>query len=120
MDKISFETALSEKLRTKPNHLSSERIEHCHKIYIDYHKENNSDELLVIPMEEMAELTQHLSKLLRKKENPDDTGLLEELADVQICIDNLKIALGIDNEKLKYAMDIKFERAERKIKSRTA
>ena len=79
---------------------------------IRYHLNTNPDEIMVIPMEEMAELTQHLSKILRGKEPGDNSnlGLIEEMADVQICLDNLKRYFDISNDDIIYAMDIKAER----------
>ena len=120
MDKQNFIEEMTKKITEKPAHHTDEQIKRCHMAYINYHKKSKPDEILVIPMEEMAELMQHLSKIIRGKEVPDDIGVLEELADVQICIDNLKIHFGIDEEKFKYAMDVKFERADRKIKKGTA
>ena len=65
----------------------------------------------------MSELTQHLTKCIRNKESFDNDNieLLEELVDVQICLDNLKIAFDIDDELIKTITDIKFERIQNKI-----
>ena len=120
MNRLTFMEAMTNKKILKPDHFTDEEIKQCHKSYIDYHIKNNSDEIYVIPIEEMAELTQHLSKLIRGKEAPNEIGVLEEIADVQICLDNLRMVLGIDDDTLKYAMDIKFERCNEKIKKGTA
>lgn len=120
MNQTEFKNKLNRKINNKDSHLDNDIIDECHNRYLNYHKVVNEDEILVIPMEEMAELTQHLSKILRKKENKDNIGLLEELADVQICIDNLKKYFEIDEEIFKYAMDVKFERIYEKIKKGTA
>lgn len=115
MEKDIFEKELSKKLQSKAPHLTEEQTITQHMKYIEYNTDKNPDSLFIIPIEEMAELTQHLSKLIRKRENYDETGILEEIADVQICLDNLKILLDIDNEKLRYAMEVKFERNNKRI-----
>ena len=120
MDLRKFSKKLSDKLNNCPEHLTDEQIKECHMNYIEYHTKKKPDEILVIPIEEMAELTQHLSKVIRGKETSKSIGLLEELVDVQICIDNLKINFGIDEETFKYAMDVKLERSSEKIKNETA
>lgn len=80
-------------------------------------RKTNKDEIYAIPIEEMAELTQHLTKCIRNKESfdNDNIALLEEIVDVQICLDNLRIAFDIDDELIKTITDIKFERAQKKI-----
>ena len=51
----------------------------------------------VVCMEESAELIQAISKMKRGKDNRDN--LIEEMADVMICIEILKQVYGIsDNE----------------------
>ena len=101
----------------KTPHLTNEQIRQSHLAYINYHKKVNADEIYAIPIEEMAELTQHLTKCIRNKESfdNDNIALLEEIVDVQICLDNLRIAFDIDDELIKTIMDIKFERAQKKI-----
>lgn len=120
MDRNTLTEKLAIKTAHELPHYTDSYIKESHMNYIDFHRKNNPDEILVIPMEEMAELTQHLSKLMRNKESSDDIGLLEELVDVQICIDNLKLYLNIDEEKFKYVMDIKLERSNKKIESGNA
>ena len=120
MDQNEFSSKLNYKLTNNIEHISEDIITLAHKNYINYHLQSNPDEILVIPMEEMAELTQHLSKILRKKETTNNLGLLEELADVQICIDNLKRYFNIDEDTFKYAMDVKLDRGALKIKNGTA
>lgn len=118
MDLQEFTDKLNQKIDSKVAHLTEEEVYKAHKNYIDYHRNTNPNVLYVISMEEMAELTQHLSKLVRGKESIDNKGILEELADVQICIDNLVIALGLDKETLEYAKDVKLERVANKIQNR--
>lgn len=120
MDVNELRKQLNEKLETRPLHRSPEDVRKSHQSYIDYHMATKPDNIYVIPMEEMAELTQHLSKIIRGKENATNIGFLEELADVQICIDNLRLACNIDPETFEYIKDIKFERAARRINNQTA
>lgn len=120
MDIKELRKQLDNKLTTLPSHCSSEFIQECHQAYMDYHMAAKPDDIYVIPMEEMAELTQHLSKIIRGKEDPTNLAFLEELVDVQICIDNLRIACGVDSEIFEYIKDIKYERNRKRINNQTA
>lgn len=112
MDLKEFTHKFITKRFNKEPHVSLEKINQMHDLLIKYHLDTNPDEIVVIPMEEMAELTQHLSKILRGKEPGDNSnlGLIEEMADVQICLDNLKRYFDISDDDIAYAMDIKAER----------
>lgn len=73
----------------------------CRQAVDAYGKSNQ----LVICMEEMAELTKELSKNLRGQDN--DLGIAEEIADVEIMLEQLKLIFNIrqdvecvKNEKL--------------------
>lgn len=74
-------------------------------------KKNGIEEQATVCMEECAELIQAISKHLRASRNDrfsiirsDD--LIEEMADVLICIDTMKVAYNISddelNSKIKY------------------
>lgn len=67
---------------------------------------------LIIMMEEFSEAQKELSKFLRGKGN--DEGLLEEMADVQICIFKYQRLFGITDETLNRAMSIKLDEFEEK------
>lgn len=112
MDLKEFTHKFTTKRFNKEKHTSPENIDKAHNALIRYHLDTNPDEIVVIPMEEMAELTQHLSKILRKKEPCDNSnlGLIEEMADVQLCLDNLKRHFNISDDDIAYAMDIKIKR----------
>lgn len=97
MDVNELRKQLNQKLETRPLHRSPEDVRKSHQSYIDYHMATKPDNIYVIPMEEMA-----------------------ELADVQICIDNLRLACGVDPATFEYIKDIKFERATRRIGNHTA
>ena len=62
----------------------------------------------VICMEELAELTQATSKALRGKLNREN--MIEEIADVLICIEMLKIMYGINKHDIQTWIDAKIER----------
>ena len=68
---------------------------------------NGNDRVLLIAMEELAELSQEISKFLRGKGNP--IGILEELADVSIVIRQIKSILHINNTDLNKAICIKID-----------
>lgn len=74
---------------------------------------SNSDRQLLIAMEELAELSQEISKFLRGK--GDRIGLLEELADVSIVLRHTKRILHITEEELNKAMCVKLDEALDKI-----
>lgn len=65
----------------------------------------------MIAQEECAELIQAISKCLRSKDFPveyERENLIEEMADVMICLEQLQIMYYIDDEEL-YAMKQKKE-----------
>ena len=59
-------------------------------------------------MEELAELTQQISKKLRGK--GDRYHLTEEIADVYICLDMLRKMYGVDSEVLAGVISAKLDR----------
>lgn len=74
-------------------------------------KKNGIKHQSMIAMEECAELIQAISKCLRSKEMiPTEVRehLIEEMADVMICLEQLQIMYYIDDEEL-YAMKQKKE-----------
>lgn len=72
------------------------------------------DELTIIrSIEELAELTVELSKVLRHLEDRD--SLLEELADAAFCIEILRICLGISDADLHRAVNVKLEQAKNRL-----
>lgn len=65
---------------------------------------------LTICMEEMAELTKELSKNIRGQDN--DPGIAEEIADVEIMLEQLKVIFDIrtDVENVKQEKLIRLDR----------
>lgn len=71
---------------------------------------------LIIVMEELAELTQEISKQLRNKGDYYDT--LQELADVQLGIYYVQEICGIKKKDLNKAMNVKMKRLENTLKEK--
>lgn len=63
---------------------------------------------LIIVMEELAELSQEVSKSLRNK--ADINALLEESADVVLCLKYIQEIFGITDDELNKAVSVKVER----------
>lgn len=63
-----------------------------------------------IAIEEMAELTKEITKFLRDDPNQDRFGLIEEIADVEICLEALMQIYHISLHELGKAVEIKVER----------
>ena len=77
---------------------------------------------VIITIEELGELTQALSKYVRYI-NSDETlrnskyeieyMILEEIADVEICLSKLKNIMNIEEKQLNYIKHFKQERFEK-------
>lgn len=65
---------------------------------------------LIICMEEMAELQQAISKELRGK--GDSANILEEVADVLLCIGYIQEICGLPDDLIVSAMNVKIDRLE--------
>ena len=71
-------------------------------------------ENLIIDMEEMAELSQEISKYIRGK--GDHFSLLEEMADVQVCLYHLQNLFNISDEELNKAVNVKINRCAGRLR----
>ena len=69
----------------------------------------------VVCMEECAELIQAVSKMKRGKDNRDN--LIEEIADVMICIEILKQVYGISDNEIQNYVCQKQNRSIERMKS---
>lgn len=118
MDQIKFKKEYENKILNNTPYITEDQLIEDISDFIEYNKSNKEDNILMIAVEEMAELQQELSKIMRgkKESNRNNYSLLEELADVQICIDTIKQYSRITDDDLKYAIDTKMERIRRKIK----
>ena len=77
----------------------------------------NKDLCTLISMEECSELVQAISKAKRGKLNKEN--LIEEIADVLICIDWLKDIYDISESELNEMILFKIKRVENKLISKT-
>ena len=67
----------------------------------------------IIAMEEMAELTKELSKNLRGSDNRQQ--ILEEIADVEICLSEVRLMHNIQLNELVAMIDEKLKRTEERL-----
>lgn len=65
---------------------------------------------LIVCMEELAELTQAISKELRGKHNQEH--LLEEVSDVYLMLENLKLIYNLTDEDIEKVIKEKQERTK--------
>ena len=70
---------------------------------------------LIIAMEELSELQQEISKILRGK--GDKLNVMEELVDVEVVMETVKNTMGITEQELDKVRYIKLKRLEDKISS---
>ena len=70
---------------------------------------------LIIAMEELSELQQAISKILRGK--GDKLNVMEELVDVEVVMETVKNTMGITEQELDKVRYIKLKRLEDKISS---
>lgn len=70
---------------------------------------------LIIAMEELSELQQAISKILRGK--GDKLNVMEELVNVEIVMETVKNTMGITEQELDKVRYIKLKRLEDKISS---
>lgn len=84
------------------------------------------DQIITQTFEELGELTQALSKkkrslindkTLRKSKEIIDDNLIEEIADVEICLRNLKLLFDIDEKSIKKKKYEKLRRMEKLLLS---
>ena len=71
---------------------------------------------LQISQEECAELIQAISKKLRGV-SKDNADILEELADVKICLDFIATACCFTKNDIQRAIDVKIERERKRLNS---
>lgn len=78
---------LKNKLQTKEKHISSDNKQKIMQLFHNYYVLRNEPlQDIIIAIEEIGELTQVISKLLRQKMEPTDIAIAEEITDVKLCI----------------------------------
>ena len=80
------------------------RKEDLHKIINHY----GSMSQVMMLFEEMSELTKAISKYVRKQATANDVA--EEIADVQIMLDQMKLIFAVDEKALIKFMSMKIDR----------
>ena len=70
---------------------------------------------LIMVVEEIAELIKEISKYFRRKDNREN--IIEEVGDVYIMLEQMKIIFNITDEELNTIIDQKIERLEGKLRS---
>lgn len=70
----------------------------------------------MITVEELSELQQQISKQVRGFD--DKNGLLEEMADVYICLSFIESIFNISSEEISKAIDVKLNREKQRINNR--
>lgn len=68
-----------------------------------------------IHMEECAELIQAINKYIRLRDIESREHVIEEMVDVLICIEQLRIMLDITDTELQSEIDWKYERTQRRL-----
>lgn len=111
MDRIEF---MKKFIETKEEMDAEKLTELLNEAITETTEENgNADVVKSICIEELAELSQALTKSIRGK--TDGVNILEEIADVTICIYYMKLLFGITDEMIGKAMTVKAEKIEEKL-----
>lgn len=71
---------------------------------------------VIVAMEELAELIQQLSKSVRGSDNRTD--IVEEIADVHIMLEQMRIFFNISTAEIYDVMRLKLERETERINER--
>ena len=74
---------------------------------------NKREELLVITMEECAEVSQACSKMLRFNEQVDYSNLQDEIGDLMCMIELLKAQGLVTDQQIEKRMEVKKEKLKK-------
>lgn len=78
--------------------------------------QNGVNQQLMVCMEEPAELIQAISKVERYPDEVDRIeNVVEEIADVSICIEYLKMIYNIDQEEIENWINKKIKRIKERV-----
>ena len=75
--------------------------------------EKYKDKQLIVAIEELSELQKELCKALRGK--PNKENIIEELANVLIMLDQLKIYFKIEDDEIRDIIDQKIKRTKERL-----
>lgn len=78
--------------------------------------QDKENRLLIIAMEELAELIQQLSKVLRNR--TDRQCLIEEIADTLLMLESVKKICNVKTEEINKALNVKMDRLENILNER--
>lgn len=78
--------------------------------------EKYKDKQLIVAIEELSELQKELCKTLRGNINKEN--IIEELADVYIMLDQIKIYFSITSNEVEEMIDKKIERTKERLLNR--
>ena len=70
---------------------------------------------LTVAIEELSELIKAITKYTRKPNNEKLWNLVEEMADVYIMLEQLKMMLGVDNDTLEIFIGNKIMRLKERL-----
>lgn len=71
------------------------------------------DKQIIIAIEELSELQKELCKELRRNSNYDN--IVEEIADVEIMLEQMKIYFEISENEIELMKEIKIERTKERL-----
>lgn len=71
------------------------------------------DKQIIVAIEELSELQKELCKYLRDKYNEEN--LIEEIADVEIMLEQIRIYFDLDEKEINKIKDFKLERTKERM-----
>jgi len=80
------------------------------ELYTSLLAQNGQNEQLMVAIEEMSELTKELTKMSRG--NGSTMKLTEEIADVSICLEQIKLFFNIEDKDIELFKQFKLKRLE--------
>lgn len=110
MDRKKFEKLFNLDTSKDPNMKTSYNSKEVDDIIKTSLMRDGFDMKKIISIEELSELQKELTKSLRNNELFDFYGMLEEIADVYICLRNLQFIFDYSDLDINRAIDIKLWR----------
>lgn len=88
MDKNALTILLNDKLLNHAPHIDIDIKNNLSQKLSSYYKNhyNGFPMNVIVTIEEMSELTQNISKIMREKMQEEDIGVAEEICDVNVCL----------------------------------
>ncbi len=114
MNKEKFMSALNRDERNMDRGYYKDVIRRSIDSLQDHNPRGHHD--LIICMEELAELQQALSKELRGK--GDTVNILEEVADVLLCVGYIQEIVGLSDDLIVSAINVKVDRLNELLEKR--